>query len=251
MEGYLKNMVATQWWISPTDGSSNAAPITTADIPAINLVCTQNQIALSNLGENYERNSKGPVTYLDPQTEPVLYIYFAPKAHRALVLRIYQHTIEMILWHTDTDIFERGQWTLSGKLKTTVSTISDDGKYFHYKLCKNKGMLLINAISEIPFFTAKEVHNDSYAEDITKGMVPTDYEGHNRLSMTSGQSVILTLANHQGQIKKCKIIADRGRIFKLNEGDTTYVLILDTTNDTFTNMPAPYTTKIKPNIIKK
>lgn len=244
-----------QWYCGAVDGEATySSPITAEDVLAINSVCMRTGII----------HCKGPVKYLEPQIEPVLYIYFAPKAYRALVLRVYKHTTEMILWHTDTDTFQRGQWTLSGKLKIKSSTITDDGKYVHYKLHKNKGMLLINAISEIPYFTAKAVHNDSYAEDITMGQIPgeacngvgkaneipADYEGQNKLSMTSGQSVILTLADSQVPFYKCKIIADRGRIFKIDENSADYRLILDTTDDVFVNIVAPYSTKKEPSILK-
>ena len=49
----------------------------------------------------------------NPSVSPILKVYFAPNAPIALILRVFQHRTEMILWETNTDKFTYVQWLIN------------------------------------------------------------------------------------------------------------------------------------------
>lgn len=61
-----------------------------------------------------------------------LHLYFAREAPRAVILRQGpSRQFRMILWHTDTDTFEDGQW-LKKKVYAERCAIAPDGRHFLY-----------------------------------------------------------------------------------------------------------------------
>lgn len=61
-----------------------------------------------------------------------LYVILARKAHRAVILRRGgTDRVRLILWHTDTDELEPGQW-FGGRIHGALSDLSPDGKLFIY-----------------------------------------------------------------------------------------------------------------------
>lgn len=87
-----------------------------------------------------------------------LHLYFAREAPRAVILRQGPaRQFRMILWHTDTDTFEDGQW-VKQKVYTERCAISPDGRRFIYFMLDGKWQTeaegAYSAICRPPHFTA-------------------------------------------------------------------------------------------------
>lgn len=87
-----------------------------------------------------------------------LHLYFARVAPRAVILRQGPaRQFRMILWHTDTDTFEDGQW-VKQKVYTERCAISPDGRHFLYFMLDGKWQGeaggAYTAICRPPHFTA-------------------------------------------------------------------------------------------------
>jgi hypothetical protein len=90
------------------------------------------------------------------------YVILAREAPKAVILRRGPSDwVQLILWHTDTDILEYGQW-FKGRVYERRCDLSPDGKLFLYFVRKkNKRMIqdeaytyAWTAVSKPPFFTA-------------------------------------------------------------------------------------------------
>ena len=89
-----------------------------------------------------------------------LFVILARKAHRAVILRRGPHEwVRLILWHTDTDTFEPGQW-LHGRIYARRCDLSPDGSLFIYFAAKHQNpydspyTYSWTAISKPPYLTA-------------------------------------------------------------------------------------------------
>lgn len=87
-----------------------------------------------------------------------LHLYFARETPRAVILRQGPvRQFRMILWHTDTDRFEDGQW-VKQNVYTERCAISPDGRHFIYFMLDGKWHTqaegAYTAISRPPHFTA-------------------------------------------------------------------------------------------------
>lgn len=87
-----------------------------------------------------------------------LHLTFARLAPRAVILRQGpSRQFRMILWHTDTDAFEDGQW-VKRKVYPERCALAPDGRHFLYFLLDGKwqgpGEGAYTAISRPPWFTA-------------------------------------------------------------------------------------------------
>lgn len=87
-----------------------------------------------------------------------LHLWFASRAPRAVILRQGPARLfRMILWHTDTDRFEDGQW-LRAKIYAERCALSPDGRHFLYFALdgRRQGPTggSYTAISRPPWFTA-------------------------------------------------------------------------------------------------
>jgi len=95
---------------------------------------------------------------MNPKPVIRLHLFFARDVPRAVILRQGPSKVyRMILWNTDNDIFEDGQW-LRHKVYHERCSLSSDGKHFLYFAINGKWDSetegSYTAISRPPYFTA-------------------------------------------------------------------------------------------------
>lgn len=90
---------------------------------------------------------------LKPQVR--LYAILAREANRAVVFRRGpSKRVQLLLWHTDTDEFQEGQW-FKGRIYERRSDLSPSGKLLVYFAADHKqGYFSWTAVSKPPFLTA-------------------------------------------------------------------------------------------------
>lgn len=90
---------------------------------------------------------------LKPQVR--LYVVLAREANRAVVFRRGPSKwVQLLLWHTDTDEFQEGQW-FKGRIYERRSDLSPNGKLLVYFAADHKeGYFSWTAVSKPPFLTA-------------------------------------------------------------------------------------------------
>src|SRR6266487_4194859 len=103
------------------------------------------------------------MTSIESMKNPArLFVILAREAPKAVVLRRGPSKwVQLILWHTDTDTFDFGQW-FHGKIYGPRSDLSPDGSKFIYFAQKITGRTLQDseytyswtAISKPPYLTA-------------------------------------------------------------------------------------------------
>jgi hypothetical protein len=93
------------------------------------------------------------MTALKPQVR--LYAILAREANRAVVFRRGpSRRVQLLLWHTDTDEFEEGQW-FNGRIYERRSDLSPSGKLLIYFAADYKQRYFSwTAVSKPPFLTA-------------------------------------------------------------------------------------------------
>lgn len=93
------------------------------------------------------------ITELKPQVR--LYALLAREANVAVVFRRGpSKRVQLLLWHTDTDEFEEGQW-FKGRIYERRSDLSPNGKLLVYFAADHKeGYFSWTAVSKPPFLTA-------------------------------------------------------------------------------------------------
>jgi len=106
---------------------------------------------------------------MNPKSVIRLYLFFARDVPHAVILRQGPSKVfRMILWNTDNDTFEDGQW-LRHKVYHEHCSLSPDGRYFIYTALNGKWDSITKgsytAISHPPYFTALALypHGDMWS----------------------------------------------------------------------------------------
>lgn len=114
---------------------------------------------------------------LKPSNLPRIYVLLAREAPVGVIIRRGpSRRVHLVLWQTDADTFEPGQW-LSGRIYERRCDLSPSGKYFIYAVAKydyGKDLLTWTAISRPPYFTAIALWNRT--ADIGGGFFESDEE---------------------------------------------------------------------------
>lgn len=186
--------------------------------------------------------AKPPVDHV--VVNPRLRVFVATYAPRALILftrlqmsasRQATHEHEAVLWHTDTDLIERGQWHRRGVL--TQFQLTADGMYIHFKLTADKGRTLLDAVSMVPYFSSVFTSSRSWGSmAATSGTVPDSVTQHPMIACTasSGQTFKLDTNYSDGSTESSVIYIDGLKVMRNSK------LVFDASNDVFSEITAPY-----------
>jgi hypothetical protein len=100
---------------------------------------------------------------MKPSNLPRIYVLLAREAPLGVIIRRGPSKMaQLVLWRTDTDQFEFGQW-FKGRIHERRCDLSPSGKYFIYFGGKEKPpMYKWTAISHPPYFTALALWDASY-----------------------------------------------------------------------------------------
>jgi len=148
-----------------------------------------------------------------------LYFYFGKT--NAIILSKFYRGYRLYFWNTETDVITKGQWLMKGKIVTTTCRVSEDCKYFEYKLKQHaEGIPEIYLIHSIaPYFSAIRIESLNMDGPPKRGNKP-------KVKSWRG---IGSIENYDVEINKENTI-----LTKDNK------ILLDTTNDVFESIEAPY-----------
>jgi hypothetical protein len=190
---------------------------------------------------------------------PKLFLYKAKDADIIAILRRGENKRkewQLILWNTDNDTFQEGQWLMNKMIHPRYCSISPNGEYFFYHYW-NHGQYSEDAVfSKLPNFTAEYYGTwNTYYQDCSftydnKGVVSLENQFVKRKLDTNLELVLrkeidmntIVPCGYIG-IKEDEFLQDniltfvdtKGRNIKVKDGvlydDDT--VLLDTTNNTF------------------